>query len=397
MNFLKSLVGPAATVAIGLDGLEDRPHHNPKAKKKPREPQAGEVTDSSLSQDRGPSEGLIPIFYDNETLSGTVSVALPEGKTLEHMGIKVILHGAIKSTSGSVHDFLQIEKELEPAGTLSETKNYTFAFEGAERKYESYRGVNISLSYFVRVHIQRSMATNISQQQEIWVNNYQSSPEHNSNIRMEVGIEDCLHIEFEYNKSKYHLKDVIIGKIFFLLVRLKIKSMNISLIRRETTGSGLDMYNENRTLSKFEVMDGCPVKGEAIPVRIFLGSFDITPSYKDVANKFSVSYILNLVLVDEDDRRYFKQREIVLWRRTPQAKGDEFAITSVEGRTELPAEYKARLKREKDAKRARKEKRAQRRAEKEKARKESDEPAAEEDNGDEEPAAGGEDANGDGE
>jgi vacuolar protein sorting-associated protein 26 len=27
-------------------------------------------------------------------------------------------------------------------------------------------------------------------------------PEINSNIRMEVGIEDCLHIEFEYNKSK---------------------------------------------------------------------------------------------------------------------------------------------------------------------------------------------------
>lgn len=36
---------------------------------------------------------------------------------------------------------------------------------------------------------------------------------------MEVGIEDCLHIEFEYNKSKYHLKDVVVGKIYFLLVR----------------------------------------------------------------------------------------------------------------------------------------------------------------------------------
>lgn len=25
-------------------------------------------------------------------------------------------------------------------------------------------------------------------------------------IKMEVGIEDCLHIEFEYDKQKYHLK-----------------------------------------------------------------------------------------------------------------------------------------------------------------------------------------------
>ena len=31
------------------------------------------------------------------------------------------------------------------------------------------------------------------------------SPETNNAIKMEVGIEDCLHIEFEYNKSKYQI------------------------------------------------------------------------------------------------------------------------------------------------------------------------------------------------
>ena len=50
-------------------------------------------------------------------------------------------------------------------------------------------------------------------------------PEMNNSIKMEVGIEDCLHIEFEYAKAKYHLKDVVVGKIFFLLVRIKIKHM----------------------------------------------------------------------------------------------------------------------------------------------------------------------------
>ena len=37
-------------------------------------------------------------------------------------------------------------------------------------------------------------------------------------VQMEVGIEDCLHIEFEYNKSQYHLRDCVVGKIYFLLV-----------------------------------------------------------------------------------------------------------------------------------------------------------------------------------
>ena len=64
------------------------------------------------------------------------------------------------------------------------------------------------------------------------------SPETNNAIKMEVGIEDCLHIEFEYNKSKYHLKDAVLGKIFFLLVRIKIKNMEVAIIRRESPAAG---------------------------------------------------------------------------------------------------------------------------------------------------------------
>ncbi len=53
---------------------------------------------------------------------------------------------------------------------------------------------------------------------------------------MEVGIEDCLHIEFEYDKAKYSLKDCVVGKIYFLLVRIKLKHMEVEIRRRETTG-----------------------------------------------------------------------------------------------------------------------------------------------------------------
>ena len=54
--------------------------------------------------------------------------------------------------------------------------------------------------------------------------------------------------------------------------------------------------------------------GESVPVRMFLGGVDLTPTYKNVASKYTVKYYLNLVLVDEDDRRYFKQQEIQLFR-----------------------------------------------------------------------------------
>jgi hypothetical protein len=48
--------------------------------------------------------------------------------------------------------------------------------------------------------------------------------------------------------------------------------------------------------------------GESIPIRLFLGGYDLTPTMKDVQRKFSVRYFLNLVLVDEEERRYFKQQ-----------------------------------------------------------------------------------------
>lgn len=104
------------------------------------------------------------------------------------------------------------------------------------------------------------------------MHNYQLEPETNNPIKMEVGIEECLHIEFEYNKSKYHMRDVVIGeyfslasvvfvtlitgKIYFILVRIKIKHMEVAIIKRESTGSGANTYNETETLIKFEIMDG---------------------------------------------------------------------------------------------------------------------------------------------
>lgn len=48
------------------------------------------------------------------------------------------------------------------------------------------------------------------------------------------------------------------------------------------------------------------IKGEIIPIRLYLNGYDMTPTYKNISGKYSVKYFLNLVLVDNDDRRYFK-------------------------------------------------------------------------------------------
>lgn len=183
-------------------------------------------------------------------------------------------------------------------------------------------GANIIVRYFVRVTVSRSYGNSFVKDREIVVQNWQSPEVQAASaetpatpLKMEVGIEDCLHIEFEYDKGKYHLQDVVLGKIYFLLVRIKIKHMELAVIRRESAGAGSNSYNESENVVKYELMDGAPVKGECVPIRLFLAPLDLTPTYRSVNDLFSVKYFLNLVLIDEEDRRYFKQQEVVFWRK----------------------------------------------------------------------------------
>jgi len=261
-----------------------------------------------------------PLYKDGESVKGSVIVRPKDGKKLEHTGIKVNLIGSIEMyyDRGAHYEFVSLLQELAAPGEMRNNQSFDFEFKNVEKQYESYHGINVKLRYFIRVTVSRRMA-DVIREKDLWVYSFKPPVESNSSIKMDVGIEDCLHIEFEYSKSKYHLKDVIVGKIYFLLVRLKIKHMELSIIRRETTGAAPNQYNESETITKFEIMDGAPVRGETIPIRLFLGGFDLTPTFKDVNKKFSTRYYLSLVLVDNDGRRYFKQSEITLYRNPPNA------------------------------------------------------------------------------
>jgi vacuolar protein sorting-associated protein 26 len=215
------------------------------------------------------------------------------------------------------------------------TTEIPFMFKNMDKEHESYRGRNVAVRYFVKIVLERKFLPPLKQEQDVWVQVMQQPPAQNEAIKMEVGIEDCLHIEFQYERRIYHLQDTILGKIHFLLVRIKIKHMELAVIRRETSGEGVaaahaanqaaqttgdanqNVSTETQTLVKYEIMDGAPVKGEMIPVKLSLRGLpaDLTPTYAAANTRFNVRYFLNLVLVDEEDRRYFKQQEIILWRK----------------------------------------------------------------------------------
>ena len=307
-----------------------------------------------VNSSKGRKERLL-LYKDGETVRGVAILRTRDNKKVEHSGIRVQLLGTIEMHSdGKVtnDDFLSFAQELAVPGELKNTETFNFEFRNVEKMYESYRGTNVRLRYYLKVTVSRKSA-DIIKERELWVYQYvrsngtaandgkssdrlssnsasttsnnsiaskntagqvSKSPSAASTVKMDVGIESCLHIEFEYSKNRYPLKGVIVGRIYFLLVRLKIKHMELSLIRRETVGSGASQVSESTTVVRFEIMDGAPVKGETIPIRLFLGGFDLVPTYRDVNKKFSTRTFLSLVLIDEDARRYFKQSEIILYR-----------------------------------------------------------------------------------
>eukprot|EP00929_Paragymnodinium_shiwhaense_P016625 TRINITY_DN125137_c0_g1_i1.p1 TRINITY_DN125137_c0_g1~~TRINITY_DN125137_c0_g1_i1.p1 ORF type:complete len:301 (+),score=86.70 TRINITY_DN125137_c0_g1_i1:166-1068(+) len=297
MNSMFGVFGSSCTVDISFDAEPNR-------------------KTAPLSKDKKGERAYI--YTDGEDVAGTAVVSIRPGKKMDHQGIKVELIGQVDMLhdKSSSYDFFAITKDLEPPGALYESKQYKFKFGAVDKQNETYSGINVRMRYFVRLIVQRNYASNITKEVDMVVQNLYPQPEVNNPLKMEVGIEDCLHIEFEYDKSKYHMKDVVIGKVYFLLVRIKIKNMELNIVRRETTGSsGANQNTDNETLAKFEIMDGAPVKDQCIPVRLYLSGYELTPTYKNVQNKYSVRYFLSLVLIDEEDRRYFKQQEIFLWRK----------------------------------------------------------------------------------
>ncbi len=262
------------------------------------------------------------VFNSGDDVDGTCEVQ-PSGR-IEHGGITAELVGVLEQyhDRGNVREFTKATQVLAGPGKLLDVTKYHFSFAAANLPHETFYGVNVRVRYFVRVVVAgKAGAGSVSEKAvEFAVEQQGVRPTADTKIKMEVGIEDFLHIEFEYDREHYALHDVLTGRVFFRLVQLRLKHMELAIIRREKTRTRGFAYAESDTLCKYEVMDGVPARGTVVPLRLFLEAYDLTPTYRKIEGVFSVEYFVNLVLIDQDDRRYFKQHEIVLFREAPGTK-----------------------------------------------------------------------------
>lgn len=54
------------------------------------------------------------------------------------------------------YDFFSITKDLEPPGSMFESKQYKFKFGAVDKQNETYCGINVRMRYFVRLVVIRT-------------------------------------------------------------------------------------------------------------------------------------------------------------------------------------------------------------------------------------------------
>jgi hypothetical protein len=73
--------------------------------------------------------------------------------------------------------------------------------------------------------------------------------------------------------------------------RIRLKLLHVTLLAPHK--------KQYTLLNKWEELPADLWPGETIPIRLFLGGFDLTPTFRDVNKKYSTRYYLSLVLIDE--------------------------------------------------------------------------------------------------
>lgn len=259
-----------------------------------------------------------------ETVSGKVVVNLGNKRKFEHKGIKLELFGTIQSLKDSKDclRFISLSQELESIGILyQEVTTYPFKFCNVQKQYETYKGSIKSIKYFLKLTIDTSLRTHTYEQEFAVINPEKPDclTKENLPIKLEVGIEDWLHIVFDLDHRHFGLKDIATGRVTFKKVGIRLQTMEIQVIKKETvTIPGIQPVST--VIAKYEIMDGGPIKNETVPIRFFFKPYDLTPTMDNINNKLSVNYFINLVLNDIEDRKYFKQHEIFFHRIEKQKK-----------------------------------------------------------------------------
>ena len=222
-----------------------------------------------------------PTFYGSEPIKGSIQIILNNSQKLNHSGIKIELIGEVDvhindseaedsmNSNNQFNRFLSLTNNISSHGTLNKEINiFNFDFKSIEKPYDSYRGKKFSIKYILLVTINIGLSS-IKKEKEICIFNCDKNLKKinqlfvndNNKIKVEIGVENLLHVCFELDRKNFHLKDVITGKVSFKKINLELENMSLKIIKIESL---FGKEGDIEPLGIYEIMDGSPSSTEDI-------------------------------------------------------------------------------------------------------------------------------------
>ena len=265
-----------------------------------------------------------PIFSYNDDVSVKITINPKNiSKNFEHLGIIIYLKGDFENLQNNrnIITFLNNKKILLNAGYLTNSISLTSNFTNNNFLIESYNGNNFNINYYIEIKIIRKfLGTEKKYKKIFFIKNINKPPIINGNIRLEIGVSNKLHMEYELFESKFHLNDVITGKIFIVDINTLVNYIELNLIKKETVYYEIEGLNkkqqkfENIIVGRMEICDGQPYEKTIIPFRFYLKGRNLSPTVKN-NDLFSIKYYIKFIVVLENEKILYKSQEIFLYRK----------------------------------------------------------------------------------
>ena len=257
------------------------------------------------------------IFQVGETLTMTLKITSNKG-VFNHRGIDFEYCTEFSPSNGKPIKYNPINLRLAEAGVIPNEINFDLPKCQIPANTQTYNGNSFSVKHWVRVSVKKLIGS-VDFNRELVAYNLTEPSKRIEPLCVRVAVADSIKIDLIINRRRYELDDMIIGGAHFLLVNLKVKSFTVSLIAQEFSEVNGKTIRCKNKIANWEISDGAPVKGEVIPIRLFLGPLNLTPSCSNPEKGYSVTHFLHFSVVTMSGERYYKdlQMRISKWTASP--------------------------------------------------------------------------------
>jgi len=233
----------------------------------------------------------VPVYQHGDVIKGRFSVALAAG-SVSHKGISVALRGVYRDRMGQdCEQFFEKALQILPPSELKAPLSAPFSLGRVSVPFGTYMGGLANVVYFVecRVDAARGAATAVAPLYLLLTSEIVARP-----LVKAIGIVKIMHIDVMIQSVVIDARKCILGALLLTLVKIRMVSMTLELHRRERISGGLVPVAEKcERIASFEIMDGAPVRGTLVPVRMYIGGLGCWPAPK-ATSKVRCKYWLRI-------------------------------------------------------------------------------------------------------